>query len=589
MAGYIANHIDGLTKTAVGIVKEWLEQEPDITDVTQIIAQTALFNKFEGTGRMAALDVADRHPEFQPAAQTIRANTSALRSAAGDEYATILSKELDQIITFLGNAGFNDDPDYYSLLAAYVGWGFKNRKEEVDPKMQEFFSVPDKQESLSERTAVNLIMAMWFWDYDGFQNRVMAAFAQPAAQPAMRPDGFITKNFDSLAATAVEIAKMAGGEITYEKVQNEVFRQFLAAGRNGVARQIADKYPEFEEVAQTIEKDTMEMVNLPGEEFPAYLSKEFDMMMPFFASADWYNDPDYLALLQAYACWGFKDRKEENQTSIQRVFDLLDQQESLSGGAKIDLMIALWMWDYSGFQDRVMAFASSAAAASQSGAAAAPSPDGYIAQKMDALVNLVINLAKQEGSDFTQQSIEDMLYFDWLSKRQSIAQVIAGKHPVFNTFAQKVAADDLIITNPASSPEAMRGALEQEAMQVAECNSQSELAQDVDFVSLLLVFTCWVYKDNKEEYKDAPTPFFAVLDAQSEQSPASLTNLVTALWLWDYDNFQGRVMQRIQDAINLMQAKRQEYRRQGVCQYCGGAFKGMLSKKCSVCGRPKDY
>lgn len=30
-------------------------------------------------------------------------------------------------------------------------------------------------------------------------------------------------------------------------------------------------------------------------------------------------------------------------------------------------------------------------------------------------------------------------------------------------------------------------------------------------------------------------------------------------------------------------------RSQGVCQYCGGAFKGLFSKKCSVCGRPKDY
>lgn len=30
-------------------------------------------------------------------------------------------------------------------------------------------------------------------------------------------------------------------------------------------------------------------------------------------------------------------------------------------------------------------------------------------------------------------------------------------------------------------------------------------------------------------------------------------------------------------------------RSQGVCQYCGGAFKGLFSKKCSACGRPKDY
>lgn len=30
-------------------------------------------------------------------------------------------------------------------------------------------------------------------------------------------------------------------------------------------------------------------------------------------------------------------------------------------------------------------------------------------------------------------------------------------------------------------------------------------------------------------------------------------------------------------------------RRQGVCQYCGGKFKGLFFKKCSICGKAKDY
>ena len=31
------------------------------------------------------------------------------------------------------------------------------------------------------------------------------------------------------------------------------------------------------------------------------------------------------------------------------------------------------------------------------------------------------------------------------------------------------------------------------------------------------------------------------------------------------------------------------WRRKRLCQHCGGMFEGLLSKTCSVCGRPKDY
>lgn len=33
----------------------------------------------------------------------------------------------------------------------------------------------------------------------------------------------------------------------------------------------------------------------------------------------------------------------------------------------------------------------------------------------------------------------------------------------------------------------------------------------------------------------------------------------------------------------------QKFIQQGVCQYCGGKFKGVFTKVCTKCGRPKDY
>lgn len=35
--------------------------------------------------------------------------------------------------------------------------------------------------------------------------------------------------------------------------------------------------------------------------------------------------------------------------------------------------------------------------------------------------------------------------------------------------------------------------------------------------------------------------------------------------------------------------QKMHYRKMNVCQYCGGSFIGLFSKKCKVCGRPKDY
>jgi ribosomal protein L37E len=32
-----------------------------------------------------------------------------------------------------------------------------------------------------------------------------------------------------------------------------------------------------------------------------------------------------------------------------------------------------------------------------------------------------------------------------------------------------------------------------------------------------------------------------------------------------------------------------ERRNAGLCQHCGGRFKGIFKKTCTACGKPKDY
>ena len=42
-------------------------------------------------------------------------------------------------------------------------------------------------------------------------------------------------------------------------------------------------------------------------------------------------------------------------------------------------------------------------------------------------------------------------------------------------------------------------------------------------------------------------------------------------------------------ARKALQAKMQERQNAGLCRHCGGEFKGLFSKKCTACGKLKDY
>ena len=54
-----------------------------------------------------------------------------------------------------------------------------------------------------------------------------------------------------------------------------------------------------------------------------------------------------------------------------------------------------------------------------------------------------------------------------------------------------------------------------------------------------------------------------------------------------YEELEKRKKQA--EAERAEAERRRVLRLSGVCQYCGGQFKGLFTQKCSVCGKPKDY
>lgn len=58
----------------------------------------------------------------------------------------------------------------------------------------------------------------------------------------------------------------------------------------------------------------------------------------------------------------------------------------------------------------------------------------------------------------------------------------------------------------------------------------------------------------------------------------------------DWRNSEKLIL-KIREKISYLQYEEQkeQYRCQNLCQYCGGTFKGFFTKRCSRCGKEKDY
>ena len=55
-----------------------------------------------------------------------------------------------------------------------------------------------------------------------------------------------------------------------------------------------------------------------------------------------------------------------------------------------------------------------------------------------------------------------------------------------------------------------------------------------------------------------------------------------------YKSFAKKSKVKIEEK-SAMQEQQRKYKMNNLCQYCGGPFKGLFTKKCAKCGKVKDY
>ena len=405
---------------------------------------------------------------------------------------------------------------------------------------------------------------------------------------------FIKNNMDTLANTALYIARETRHDQSFNSVQQELFRRFIAC-RGQIAGEVAERYPEFSVVPQLIDTNNTIMKNSPeanGLEFVPLLSKELDLLLSFYTSADWYDDPDYVSLLLVYSCWKCKDYKSQVESFIQELFSSLDQHESLSGGAKINLTMAMWMWNYRDFQNRVMTLGSQNitdnnhvsqsanyssnntsdakySAGSRKAAAAAywaknkksqradgfnsnkgSQRAGYIENNMEPLAQVATHLATNNPlNDLSAPTIEGSLMLEWMSRRAGVAAIIAQSHPAFKSFVDQINRHDQSLLE-ADPQDDVVSIMYSESFEVLDYYKTAGWERDPDFISFYLVYTCWGLQSEKEKFNETVRPHFALLNMQKELSAAAMLNLTVSLYLWNYDGFQDRVIRNIRNVYN---------------------------------------
>lgn len=74
------------------------------------------------------------------------------------------------------------------------------------------------------------------------------------------------------------------------------------------------------------------------------------------------------------------------------------------------------------------------------------------------------------------------------------------------------------------------------------------------------------------------------LQERLDQLIALRKNLVDAAE--EEERVREKALRREKEEQERTRASR---RKAGVCQYCGGSFGGLFRKKCTQCGKPKDY
>lgn len=113
---------------------------------------------------------------------------------------------------------------------------------------------------------------------------------------------------------------------------------------------------------------------------------------------------------------------------------------------------------------------------------------------------------------------------------------------------------------------------------IERCYEKAEMARKDE----ILVQAKWQAENNNITYLSIALKNFESISGwkDADEQALSCKRRIEKLKILEQDKKER------EHQFQLLQATR---RAQGVCQYCGGKFKGLFTKKCEACGRNKDY
>lgn len=183
--------------------------------------------------------------------------------------------------------------------------------------------------------------------------------------------------------------------------------------------------------------------------------------------------------------------------------------------------------------------------------------------------------------------------------RYNVANNLAGRIPEFNE------TNAVFRRHPLEKFQ--RNDLDDEFQYLAADYQSQVLGNDPGYLCLISAVGWALYYKTLDENTRTIMQSILVktLSGSEVRGLYELSLLVAALWLSDYPGFREKVRLQYAEVLAERQKEQQEAaeekkreqehqvrvqrREQGVCQYCGGRFKGMFTKKCAACGREKDY
>ena len=420
--------------------------------------------------------------------------------------------------------------------------------------------------------------------------------------------GLFERSFDNYvtigckATYSEHVINAAGGDLTTEP--DRCFACLLLLYRGEVAKRIAEKHPEFADLATKVEENVKTYRNLREA-----VEEEFNQAAAFYQNPQFQSDPDYLIFMVSAISYLYP-QDEDALKARSNMFGLLDQAEDTYGYANFLICAGLWFADYNGYRAAVLDRFPAIKAQFDAERAAKDQP-GFIQRNMDTLAKTALAVLDSTGWDLENQPIEYAFLQALWNYRTKLAAEIAGRRPEFAGVLSLMKQNNAAVSAPDAPGERITTSLGDEMTAMTKFYATGDWKSDMDYLALVQAHACFSFcrdADSREKTQNTRMEVFRQLEKAESMSGGGKVLLIIALWFEDYDGFQGKVRallpaflqekrtqtwarERDQQAEQQRQLeeRRAQYRARGVCQHCGGAFKGLLTKKCVSCGRTKDY